>query len=251
MQSTRLRVTATVAVLAALAGASISAARAAEPAPRTRPASEVFAQLGQSAGVIVMADSTVLGRLPLAAATPETVERQIVELVRALPPGTTWVKLYLPTPANGRWTGDVVADYARAQARLLGTTIGRPTPAGTVEILGRQIPADRASEHITALHLKLVYLITNPQAQTAVTGAGWEQMAPEQRDAYARQQAQRILGLDPASRMAMLHQMMQRDDPRQAILHRVMEGMTDGERVQLKQSLVEEGKARGKFISDK
>jgi hypothetical protein len=96
----------------------------------TRPAASVLAQIGQSAGVIVLADSTVEARLPVPAtpATADTVETQIAAMVRLLPAGTTWAKLYVPAPANGRWNGDVVADFARAQARLVARRV-RPRKA--------------------------------------------------------------------------------------------------------------------------
>src|SRR5436190_11340032 len=115
--------------------------------PSTFPAAVVLGQMAQSAGVTILADSTVQGRLPLPAvpATAATVEQQIAEMVRALPAGTTWAKLYVPAPANGRWSGDVVANYARSLAQVVGT-VGRAAPAGTVEILGRNVPADKASE---------------------------------------------------------------------------------------------------------
>jgi hypothetical protein len=234
------------AVLIALTRIPVSAQQA--PGAKTRastlPAGQVLGQIGQSAGAIVLADSTVQGRVPVpaAAATPDTVEQQIAEVVRALPAGTTWARLYVPAPANGHWNGDAVASYAHALAQLVGT-VGRAAPAGTVEILGRHVPADRAGEYVTALNLKLVYLVTNPRAPASVTMASsvpnWWQMAPAQRDMYAQQQAQRLLSLDPASRVQAMVQMMQsqEESPQQAVIRAMMSQMSDGERVELKQAL--------------
>jgi hypothetical protein len=218
------------------------------PVPTTRPAAEVLAQLGQSAGVVVLADATVQGRLavPPGGATPETIEQQIADIVRALPPGTTWVKLYVPAPANGRWDVEVVEEYARAQARLVGT-LGRPAPAGMVELLGRQVPTEKANEAIATLNLKLVYLVTNPRVQSPPNvAANWSRLTQEQREAYAQQQAQRLMALDPASRLEALRQLMRREpSPQDLVVGLVIKQMPDGERVQLKQSFVAEKEAGG------
>jgi hypothetical protein len=214
------------------------------PAPRagTRPAAEVLAELGRSAGVIVLTDASVQGRLtmPPGGATAETIEQQIADIVRVLPAGTTWAKLYVPAPANGRWDPAIVADFARAQARQLGTTVGRPTPAGTVEVLGQRMSAARANEHITALNLKLVYLVTNPQAQAAaLASVDWRRLTPEQRELYTQQQARRLLALDPASRVEMLARMVaaQHDTPEQALVNQVMQHLSDDERRQVKETV--------------
>src|SRR5262245_55429786 len=203
------------ALLAVLTTVAVRAQQTPAPAPGagTRPAAEVLAQLGQSAGVVILADATVQGRLPVAEAraTPESVEQQLSALVRGLPAGTTWVKLYVPAPANGRWDVEVVGDYARAQARLVGA-IGRPSPTGMVELMGRQVPTEKANEAIATLNLKLVYLVTDPRAQVGPNvAAHWAQMTREQREAYAQQQAQRLLALDPASRIEALRQLMHRE----------------------------------------
>ena len=219
------------------------AAPAPAPASRagTRPASDVLARIAQGTGLTVLADSTVANeRIPLpaeAAATPETLEARVAEVVRALPPGTTWAKLYLPAPAGGRaWTGDDVAEYAFAQKRLFGQ-IGA-APAGTVEILGQRIPEDRAAAFITGLNLKPVYLVTNPslrpsggagggtaQALTA-DAARWAKMTPEQQQAYARQQAQQVLNMDPALRRQVFEQ-------QRSMMRAVIQQMTPEQRQQL------------------
>jgi len=214
---------------------------AAPSRPTTYPAAVVLGQLGQSAGVTILADSSVQGRLsmPAVPATAAAVETQIAEMVRALPAGTTWAKLYVPAPANGRWNGDVVANYARSLAQMVGT-VGRAAPAGTVEILGRNVPADKATEYITALNLKLVYLVSGPTPQRAVNPtANWAQMSPEQRDLYAQQQAQQLMAMNPQSRIQMLAQMMmnREESPEQAVMRAMMSQLSDDERVQLKQSI--------------
>src|SRR3989442_11450898 len=109
--NSRLSVILTIsAALSAFAMLPAAAQQAPAPAARatTFPAGQVLVQIGQTAGVTVLADSTVQGRLALPAvpATAATVEQQIAEAVRALPGGATWAKLYLPAPANGGWSGD-------------------------------------------------------------------------------------------------------------------------------------------------
>jgi hypothetical protein len=249
MQQTRWKLSAAVAVSTLLTAlVMISSAAQQAPAPTTRPAAVVLAQLGQSAGVVVLADATVQGRLavPPGGATPATIEQQLTDIVRSLPAGTTWVKLYVPAPANGRWDVEAVEDYARAQSRLVGT-IGRAAPAGMVELLGRQVPTEKANEAIATLNLKLVYLVTNSQAQSApnVT-ANWARLTSEQREAYAQQQAQRLLALDPASRLDALRQLMRREQsPQDMVLETVFRQMPDEEKGQLKQSIKAEDEARG------
>jgi hypothetical protein len=240
---------AAIAVVAATAGVSVRAQQAPAGRVPTRPAAEVFAQIGQSAGVVVLADSTVQARLPMPTtrATADTLEQQLTELARALPAGATWVKLYMPTPANGRFTADTVADYARAEARFLGT-VSRAAPAGTVELFGRYVPAEKATDIINTLNLKLVYLVTNPRTPSAASVASdWVQMTPDQRDAYAQQQAQRILALDPASRLQMMRDLMENQDvsPQQMILKMVANQLPYEERIALKQSSVREKQGAG------
>jgi hypothetical protein len=214
--------------------------RAQDAASHTRPAAEVLAQIGQSAGVIVLTDASVFARLPVptAVATSESVETQLAAMVRALPAGTTLAKLYVPAPANGRWSAEVVGDYARALARLVGT-VGREAPAGMVEILGRPVPREKAGEYAAALNMKLVYLVTNTRVASPVDAAGnWSRLTPVQREAYVQQQAQRILTMDPATRLGTLRQLMmnQEPTPQQMLIRAVTSQMTDGERVQLKMS---------------
>jgi hypothetical protein len=180
---------------------------------KMRALADVLALMSRSAGADVVADSTVaqaMVPMPMEKATPENVESQVAALAKALPRGTTWAKLYLPSP-RGRagFNGDDVAQYAQAQARLLGT-VGAPTPAGTVEILGQRVPADQAATYITGLNLKPVYLLTNPlQSRLANANADpsqWNGMTPDQRRQYAQAQASQLAGMDPAQRDALLQQ---------------------------------------------
>jgi hypothetical protein len=226
--------------------ASAQQTLAARARPTTRPAAEVLAQIGRDAGVIVLADSTVQARLAVSGsrATPDTVERQIAQAVAELPAGTTWVKLYVPAPKNDRWVADDVTAYARSLTRLVGT-IGRPSPEGTVEIMGRQVPADKADEYAAGLDLKVVYLVTNSRASATPNAlSNWTLLTPDERSAYAQQQAQRIMTLDPATRLETMRQLMrnQEPNPQAMIMRMVMKEMTEDERVQLKMSLADERK---------
>jgi len=224
----------------------------------TRPAEEVLAQLGKNAGVVVLADATIFARLPMVkgAATPEGVEQQLAEMVQTLPPGTTWIKVYAPVPANDRWSADAVADYARAQARLLGKS-SRPAPPGMVEIFGHTVPADQAQVHLDALNLKLVYLVTNPRpAAAAAAGsplmpaAEWQRLGPEMQDRYVQQQAQQLMRLDPSTRAQVVRQMMRREPtPQDMIMKTMLSGMTDDERIQFRQSL-SQAEQKEKFAAD-
>jgi hypothetical protein len=214
---------------------------AVRPTPGKRPAAEVLSELGRSAGVIVLADASVQGRLatPPGGATPQTIEQQIADLVRVLPAGATWAKLYVPAPASGRWDTEVVADFARVQARLLGTTVGRPGPPDIVEVLGQRMPATRTNEHITALNLKLVYLVTNPQARAeALALVDRYGKTLEQREQYAKQEEARILALDPARRIRILTRMMAspNETPEQALIDYVFQHLSPDELGQLRET---------------
>ncbi len=223
-----------VAVFLLLAGGAFWAvpAPAHQSAPSragTRPAADVLARIGQGAGVTVLADSTITERVPLPAtpATPENFEQQIAGVVKALPQGTSWVKLYLPAPAGDRsWNGDDVAALALAQVKLFGSG-GAPAP-GTVEILGQRLPMEKAREHITGLNLKPVYLVTNAgkRATAGVNAMPFAQMTPEQQQAYAREQAERLLAGDNATRQAFVREHL-------AIMGQLMRQMTPEQRQQM------------------
>lgn len=215
--------------------AAAAAQQQAPPISRagTRPAADILARISQGAGVTVVADATITERLPLPATpiTPQNVEQQIAEVVKALPEGATWAKLYLPGPPAGRaWRGDDVAAYALAQKRLFGK-IGA-VPPGTIEIMGQQFSAADAQDMVARLKLRPVYLITNPsKKQQAAQGLNeWAQMTPEQREAYAQQQAAQLLAADPAVRQQTLMQ--------QAMVFRSMfQQMTPDQRQQMMQGM--------------
>ncbi len=202
------------AFLFAVMGVSLTKAVAqtnpATPRAGMRPVADVLARISQGTGVVAVADSTVQRlRVPLLSGAPtaQNVEKQLIEVVKALPEGTTWTKLYLPLPTSGRWNGDDLAAYAQAQSRLFASAA--PMPAGIVEILGQRLPAERAREYIVGLNLRTVYVISNPQARLAASRGSnslvqLAQMTPEQ----VQQQAAQIVNMDPALRNQMMRQMV-------------------------------------------
>ena len=181
-------------------------------------------------GIKVVADSTVayervaaspLGEGVSSAAPDETtIEKGLSKLVRLLPAGTVWAKLYLPTPTSGRvWKGDDVADFAFAQARLFGT-VGVPASDGSIEILGRRVAKEASPPFVTGLNLKPVYLLTNTRRQmngsnttpwSAANQEQWGKMSPAERKQYGQEQAQWILSLPPEQQAQMLEQIKQHD----------------------------------------
>jgi hypothetical protein len=220
--------------LIALSANPVDAQQALASRAGTRAAADILAGIGKGAGVAVVADSTIKERIPLLSAptTAENFEQQIAEVVEALPEGTTWAKLYLPSSPGGRaWNGDDVAAYAVAQAKLLGV-IGS-APAGTVEVLGRRLPAEKAKEVISSLDLKPVYLVTNPKARAVAPGSGvmtdldqWKQMTDEQRQQHAQQKAAQLLSMDNTGRQGFVQQHMM-------IMSQMMRQMTPEQRQQL------------------
>lgn len=89
----------------------------------------------------------------------EKLEEHIKELIKSLPRGGGWAKLYLPPAPKGKvWKPDEVVEFARAQARLFGI-VGAVEPE-TVEIFSQKLPPDKAKGVIEALGMKPVYVIT-------------------------------------------------------------------------------------------
>lgn len=205
-----------------------------------RTAADVAMRIGKAVSMAVLADSTVaesLVPLPTEATTTANFEAQIDALVKALPKGATWGKLYLPVPKNGRaYNADAVAAYAVAQAGLFGS-VGGDTAPGTLEILGQKVAVDRADPLVSTLNLKPVYLITNPSARAAGANASltaglqqWNAMTQEQQQNYAKQQAQQLLSMDPQSRGQMMQQQM-------SVMRSMMEQMTPEQRQQMFQNM--------------
>lgn len=207
------------------AGQGQAPARAPKPnsAAGMRSVAEIARRISEASGVQVVADSSVASvqvPLPAEATTAENFERQVAALAEAAGKDATWGKLYLPAPPAGArgYKGDDVAAFASAQARLFGR-VG-DAPAGSVEILGKVVPAAEAEGYVRGLGLQPVYLITNPRA--AEVSGQWAAMTEEQRNRYAEQQAARLATADDATRqgwmqehMAVMRQLMGRLSPDQ------------------------------------
>jgi hypothetical protein len=195
---------------------------------RLRPLNTIVTAMGRTSGAAIFADSSVSGTpvAPLSeAATPQNFEAQLDAIVKGMPQGTTWAKVYLPI-TKSRMDADAVSDYVMAQAKLFGSA-GAATPAGMVEIMGQRVPADQAQTVITALNLKPVYLISNPLLKSA--GQNWARLTPDQQKQYAAQQAQQILNMDPAAQQQLIQQQM-------AVFGSVVQQMTPEQRQQMMQN---------------
>jgi hypothetical protein len=183
---------------------------------RQQPLAQLLPRMSRAAGVTLLADSTVGGvsvAVPGEATTAANFEDQIAEIVRGLPAGTTWAKLYLPEPKGRRpYTGDDVAAYAVAQSKLFGPVGGTEAP-GTVEIMGQKIPAERADAYVKGLNLQPYYVITNPNARGGQPGMmgsvdprRWAEMSTEDRQRAVNQSASQLANLDPATRNLLMQQ---------------------------------------------
>ena len=182
---------------------------------RQKPLSSILTSMSRSAGVSIVADSTVGGTLvnpPANNTTPQNFESQIAELVKSLPQGTTWGKLHLPEPKGNRgYNGDDVTAYAMAQAKLFGN-VGGDTGPGEIELFGQRVTADKATTYVSGLNLKPVYLITNPSAklQGGILGLTdpnqWASMSQEQRQKTIDSAAQQLANMDPQSRQQLMEQ---------------------------------------------
>lgn len=158
------------ALMATLAGCLLSSPSdatrpARQSAPGTKPVADVVSRMSRESGFAVLTDSTLKVSVPplKIATTAANVEIQIKALVKTLPPGTIWGKLYLPEPRPNRpYKGDDVAGFAYASGQLFGP-VGAPEPADTVEVMGRRLPTAEAKELIVKLKLQPVYLLSNPK----------------------------------------------------------------------------------------
>jgi hypothetical protein len=126
---------------------------------------KVTEYLSKKSGVRVLASSSAqeeTARMPAEneKVTAETVEGFIQFLVKNMPDGALYAKLYLPDPPKGKdWSADEVIAFAIAQSKLYGT-VGTPRDDGKVEILSQLLAPDKAKEVISTLGLKPVYIVT-------------------------------------------------------------------------------------------
>ena len=132
--------------------------------PELFPAVQVATHLSRVSGYAIYVDSRVAReRIPMIATAPEItaekLEEHIKVLIKSLPRGGGWAKLYLPPAPKGKvWKPDEVIEFARAQARLYGT-VGAVEPE-TIEIFSQKLTLDKAKPVIETLALKPVYVIT-------------------------------------------------------------------------------------------
>lgn len=189
---------------------------------RLRPLNTIVTVMARTSGATILADSSVAATpvMPLTeASTADNFEAQLDGIVKAMPQGATWAKVYLPLTSS-RMNADAVSDYVIAQAKLFGSA-GAAAPAGMVEIMGQRVPADKAQAVITALNLKPIYLISNPLLKAAAQN--WGKLSAEQQKQYASQQAQQILSMDPTQQAQMFQQQM-------AVFGSMMQQMTPEQR---------------------
>lgn len=127
-----------------------------------RSLSAVLQRVADASGVQVLAESSLADKVvaPLEQrATKENIETILNGLVKQLP-RSVWAKVMLPKPEVGkRYNPDSVAQYVRAQASLFGKA-GTSEP-GTVELIGKRIPAADAEPMVQRLKLVPYYVLIN------------------------------------------------------------------------------------------
>jgi hypothetical protein len=174
----RLRITALLIALTLLSAVSAIAqdgpatARAAAPTkadPRMQPLAKIAESMSQSSGITVLAESTVAltTLLPLdTEVTSQNLESILERVIKRLPPGTTWARVYLATPTNNRrYSADAVAQLARAQAGLFGRS-GTTAP-NTVEIQGKKLSVAEAEPQLKALGLEPYYVLLGTKTSSS------------------------------------------------------------------------------------
>lgn len=214
---------------------------------KTRTCNDAVNGMSRTSGVRVVADSTV-GLLQVStsseATTPQNLEAQLTELVKTLPKGTTWARLYLPANAR-RFAGDDVAAFAQAQSKLVGAFGGPATP-GTLDVFGQKLPEDKAAAALQALNLVPVYLVTNPQERRPGFGldadsSRWGTLSPEERKAWAERQAAQLSNMNPNDLGALFQQNFQ-------IFGSLMSRLGPEQRQSLMQSMLGPGGPNIQFI---
>jgi hypothetical protein len=199
-----------------LLSAPARAQQGAAPAPpataagKTKALSSILTNIKKDTGASVLAASALASsqvKPPAGAVTPETLEETLDALVKGMPTGTLWAKLWLPPLAGGRqFKGDDLVDYAVAQSRLY-PGVGASQP-GVVEVLGQKLPADKAESVIQTLGLKPVYVICNP-TKTAPGSGEFENLSDDQKKNAVDKQVQKLLSLPPEQQAQALGQMFQ------------------------------------------
>ena len=156
---------------ALLLAPTLASAQQAPATERQRPEREVAVsvivrQLGTDSGQNVLVDSSLAALKAPAltkATTKDNLEEQLDALVRKLPDGAAWAKLYLPKPQEGkRYAADNLSRYALAQASLFGGKVGSSKP-GMVEVMGRLMPQAEATPLVQKLDLQAFYILSNPR----------------------------------------------------------------------------------------
>lgn len=236
----------TLLAFATFALTGIGFAQEASPAPAsgassakvpTRTVKEVLKRIeeGAGVGVRIVADSTISSEkvpLPSEATTPENFEAQIAAVVDALPKGVAWAKMYLPEADARAYKGDDLADYALAQSKLFGK-IGN-APAGSVEVMGKVLPAEKAQAVVEALNLKPIHLLTNPVTRAAAAGdsATWAKMSDANKEAFAKKEAAKMIAMGPQNLANQFGQQA-------AVMGQMFGMMTPEQRDQFRQSMMD------------
>ena len=134
----------------------------------------IVRQLAQDSGQNVLVDSslaTVKAHALVKPTTAQNLEEQLDALLRKLPEGAAWAKLYLPKPQEGkRYAADNLSRYALAQASLFGGKVGTSKP-GMVEVMGRLMTQAEANPLVQKLDLQAFYILSNPQKPMMAFGA--------------------------------------------------------------------------------
>jgi hypothetical protein len=112
------------------------------------------------------------------AVTKENLEEVLADLRRRLTLPARLVKLYLPPPPAGRtWRAEELLAFAQAQADLFATPIGDMRKE-TVQVLGKNLPVEKAKAVIEALDLRPVYVFLLERAHF---GGVWDTTYGEMR----------------------------------------------------------------------
>lgn len=127
---------------------------------RQQSVQRVADKLSQESGAKILVSSALSQQLVVApdtVATAESLEGILDTLVRRVPE-STWAKVYLPAPANGRrYTADAVAQFAQAQTGLFGRQV--KAEPGTIELLGKRMSSSEAQPYIKGLGLEPYYVL--------------------------------------------------------------------------------------------
>ncbi|MGC4046757.1 MAG: hypothetical protein QM758_23435 [Armatimonas sp.] len=210
----------------------------------TKSLTYVLNNIKKDTGASVLSSSvlaTAQLKPPAGTVTAENLEDTLDAVVKSLPAGTIWAKLWLaPLPGGRQFKGDDLVSYAVAQSRLY-PGVGASQP-GMVEILGQKLPADKAASVVQVLGLKPVYILCNPSK--VPDAMDFDSLSDDQKKNLVDKQVQKILSMPQEQQVQAFGQMFQQTG---MVMGNLLKSMTPQQRQGFMQNI---GQLMGTMMRD-